>query len=237
MKQCPTCSRSYSDDSLVYCLDDGSVLANPRAQDVTQPMPSPRVTNPPPTAALPYNLTQPQPLRQSSNTPLILVLASLLVLFLVAGGILIAWLSLRNKNNGASDASTSSASQSTTNQSRPESTNSNTNSSTATEKSPSWKLVGVWRCNVTELGSETEITYTFAADGTSKAAFRNKRGQIGTDHGTWQYSDGVLYEKFPNGVSGKGSIEWIDDDTFEITIIDNGVPAYNGLKRRYRRIG
>jgi hypothetical protein len=166
-----------------------------------------------------------------------LVLASVLALFLIAGGILIAWLSLRSKSSGASDSSTSSASQSTTNQSRSESTNSNTNSSTATEKSPSWKLVGVWRSNVTELGSETEITYTFVADGTSKAAFRNKRGPIGTDHGTWQYSDGVLYEKFPNGVSGKGAIEWIDNDTFEITIIDNGVPAYNGIKRRYRRIG
>lgn len=235
MKQCPACSRSYSDNTLVYCLDDGSVLASPRANDITQPMPSPRMTNPPPTEAFPQVPTHPQPVRQPSNTPLILVLASVLALFLIAGGILIAWLSLRSKNKGAVDSSASSASQSTTNQSKSEPTNSN--SSTVTEKSPAWKLVGVWQCVVTELGTESEITYTFVADGTSKSVFRTKGRPTETHYNNWQYSEGVLYERFANGVSGKGRIEWLDDDNFEITIFDNGVPAYNGLKRRYRRIG
>jgi hypothetical protein len=45
MKQCPVCSRTFSDNTLVYCLDDGSVLANAYDPGATQRMPSPRSTN------------------------------------------------------------------------------------------------------------------------------------------------------------------------------------------------
>jgi type II secretory pathway pseudopilin PulG len=239
MKQCPVCSRTFSDDTLVYCLDDGSVLANAYDPGATLRMPSPRSTNPPPTEYLP--LSKPSP--QRSKTWLIVLLASVLLLSLVAAGTLILWFSLRDKNNGAQD---SSASQTSTNQSEREATSSNnsknnrdssSSSTETTQTTPSWKLVGVWRTNVSELGVNEEITYTFRANGTSQAVFKDAKGRTATDHGTWQYSDGILYEKFSNGVSGKGSIEWIDNDTLVITIIDNGVPAYNGLKRRYRRIG
>ena len=234
VKQCPVCSRTFSDDTLVYCLDDGSVLANANDAGATQRMPSPRSTNPPPTEYLPPSKPSPQ-----RKIWLIVILTSVLLLSLVAAGALVLWLSLRDKNNGTQD---SSASQTSTNQSEREGKNSNNgknnkdSSSSTPETSPSWKLVGVWRTNVSELGVNTEITYTFLADGSSKMVFKSGKGQTGTDYGTWQYSDGILYEKFSNGVSGKGTIEWIDDKTFEITIIDNGVPAYNGLKRRYRRI-
>ena len=229
MKQCPLCSRNFSDDTLVYCLDDGSVLANAYDPGATQRMPSPRNTNLPPSTPSP----------EHSKTWLIVLLASFLLLSLVAAGTAILWLSLRDKKDGAQD---SSASQTSPKQSESDVTSSNNsknngNSSSPTpETSPSWKLVGVWRTDVSELGVKTEITYTFLADGSSKVFFRHGNGQTGKDHGTWQYSEGILYERFSNGVSGKGTIEWIDDNTFEITIIDNGIPAYNGLKRRYRRI-
>ena len=81
-----------------------------------------------------------------------------------------------------------------------------------------------------------EITVTFLANGTSRYSFKDAKGRTGSDTGTWQYSDGILFERFSNGSSAKGSIRWIDRDNLEITIIDNGVPAYSGLKRRYRRI-
>jgi hypothetical protein len=235
MKQCPACSRTFSDDTLVYCLDDGSVLANAYDPGATQRMPSPRSTSPPPTEYLPLS----KPSQQRSKTWLIVLLTSVLLLSLVAAGALILWLSLRDRNSGAQN---SSASQTVTNQSDREATSANkgknnrASSSPSTETSQSWKLVGVWRTNVSELGVNEEITYTFLANGTSQAVFKDAKGRTATDHGTWQYSDGILYEKFSNGVSGKGSIEWIDNDTLVITIIDNGVPAYNGLKRRYRRI-
>ena len=73
------------------------------------------------------------------------------------------------------------------------------------------------------------------SDGNTRYAFKS-RGRTASDTATWQYSDGTLFERFSSGAAGKGSIRWIDDDRFEITIIDNGVPAYNGLKRTYQRL-
>ncbi|HEX8098493.1 MAG TPA: hypothetical protein VF507_10670 [Pyrinomonadaceae bacterium] len=37
MKQCPTCKRSYTDESLSFCLDDGSPLATVAAQSAFDP--------------------------------------------------------------------------------------------------------------------------------------------------------------------------------------------------------
>ena len=97
-------------------------------------------------------------------------------------------------------------------------------------------LVGSWRTNVTENGQATEITVTFLAEGDTRYRFKDAKGRTANDTGTWQYSDGILFERFSTGASGKGSLRWIDDDTVELTIIDNGVPAYAGLKRIYRRV-
>jgi hypothetical protein len=239
MKQCPSCRRTFSDDTLVYCLEDGSALGHVYDTSATQIIPPPRVTSPPPTEFAPYN-PPPQPPQQRSYMWLIVLLASGILLCFIVAGAVIAWINIRNTNR-APDQSASPASQSSTNKNQRDATDSNTSkkdgSSSSTETSPSAKLVGVWRTNVTELGSTMEITYTFLADGTARGVFKDTKGRTGTDRGTWQYSDGILYEKFSNGASGKGSIEWIDNDTVVITIIDNGVPAYNGVKRRYRRIG
>ena len=98
------------------------------------------------------------------------------------------------------------------------------------------QLVGAWRSGVYEHNLSVEITYTFIANGTSRMVFKRSAGTPGTDSGTWRYSNGILYEGFSNGASGKGSIRWIDENHFEITIIQNGVPADSRRKRRYRRI-
>jgi serine/threonine-protein kinase len=97
-------------------------------------------------------------------------------------------------------------------------------------------LVGSWRTNVIENGQATEITVTFLSEGDTRYRFKDAKGRTANDTGTWQYSDGILFERFSTGASGRGSIRWIDDDTVELTIIDNGVPAYAGLKRIYRRV-
>jgi len=96
-------------------------------------------------------------------------------------------------------------------------------------------IVGTWRTNVHENGRNTEITVTFLPTGNTRYVFKENGGTT-TDTATWQYSDGTLFERFHSGASGTGAIRWIDDNHFEITIIDNGVPAYNGLKRQYHRI-
>jgi len=97
-------------------------------------------------------------------------------------------------------------------------------------------LVGAWRTNVVENGQDMQINVTFLSDGDSRYLFKDARGRTATDKGTWQYSDGILFERFSNGSSGKASIKWIDDNTVELTIIDNGVPSYIGVKRVYRRV-
>lgn len=97
-------------------------------------------------------------------------------------------------------------------------------------------LVGVWRAEVNEDGERSTITVTFLANGDSRYLIKNEKGETGTDTGTWQYSDETIFERFSNGSSGRASIRWIDQDTLELTIIDNGVPSYTGLKRLYRRV-
>ena len=110
------------------------------------------------------------------------------------------------------------------------------NSQSSESTSPAWQMVGVWRANSTEFGYSWEITYTANADGTYQYFARNPQGATAQDYGLWQYSNGILYQKFSNGASGKGSIKWLDRNTFVLTIIDNGTPAYNGVKRRYHRV-
>jgi hypothetical protein len=96
-------------------------------------------------------------------------------------------------------------------------------------------LVGTWRTRVNEQGARWEITVTFLQDGATRYVFKDAQGRTSTDHASWRYSDGTLFERYSNGKSGKDSITWIDQDTFDLTIIDNGIPSYAGLKRRYRR--
>jgi hypothetical protein len=97
-------------------------------------------------------------------------------------------------------------------------------------------LVGAWRTRVNEQGQRMDITVTFQQDGATRYVFENAAGQTVTDHASWRYADGILYERYSNGKSGKDSIRWLDRDNFVLTIIDNGMPAYSGLKRRYHRL-
>ncbi len=64
MKRCPQCNRTYDDDALSFCLDDGSPLMSAGAPSSFDPSatvqyPQPRETSPPPTIA--YQPGQPPP--------------------------------------------------------------------------------------------------------------------------------------------------------------------------------
>ena len=80
-----------------------------------------------------------------------------------------------------------------------------------------------------------EITLHLRPDGTSTYYFRGQLGQKQVD-GTWRYSNNVLYEEFGDGGRGQGALDWLTDNQFELTIIDNGIPGYSGLKRDYHRL-
>ena len=89
MKQCPTCNRTYADDSITFCLEDGALLSASYDPDATQRIPA-RLTNPPPTEVLtaqpaptevlPHYLAQPQPVARAGNNSKYLVAALLLIL-------------------------------------------------------------------------------------------------------------------------------------------------------------
>src|SRR5215210_651555 len=51
MKQCPTCNRTYADDSITFCLADGALLSASYDPVATQRIPA-RLTNPSPTEVL-----------------------------------------------------------------------------------------------------------------------------------------------------------------------------------------
>ncbi len=265
MRQCPRCNRAYSDQTLIYCLDDGSALI-PYTPAATLQRPVARATTPLETEFLPGGNYQLQ--RKEKNSWLLYTVIALLAVGLVVGVVLYlvsgddeeprprelvaspANQGSVNSNQGDVPGKTQTP-QAETKQGeerKGKTASSNTASSntgseekddpapTPVPQSPSWRLVGVWRANLSAGGKRIEITYTFNADGTSKFVARDRQGRRATGQGTWQYSEGTLYQTFGNGATGKGSIEWIDEDTFEVTIIDNGVPAESGQKRRYHRV-
>jgi hypothetical protein len=260
MRQCPRCYRAYSDQTLIYCLDDGSALV----PDTPLQRPVARPTTPLATEFLPA--AQP-PLPRQRKRPWLVYSAVAL-----ASAGLIVWVVLflasRDGDTRPRQAVASPTPEATAGPHRgdapgsteigPGKTGQGKNGKGDTEtpqttgagapsplpspspapvtQSPSWRLVGVWRADLSAGGRPIELTYTFNADGTCKFVAKDRQGRRATGQGTWQYSEGMLYQTFANGASGKGSIEWIDDDTFEVTIIDNGVPADSGQKRRYYRL-
>ena len=243
MKRCPACNRTYSDDTQSFCLDDGSVLTPAYDAQPTMRIPTPRGTDPPPTQAAPdYYYSPPQATKR--RWPIFLAI-TLLVLVLGGGAIAFAFLNYYSRSPTSSSSENANDSVSQVANATPTANLHNETRSKIAEPSPSSspspasearQLVGVWRSNVHHENDDVEITYTFTADGRSTMLFKHSDGSKGSDYGTWQYSDGILFERFSNGASGKGSIRWIDDDHFEITIIDNGIPADSAAKRRYRRV-
>jgi len=221
LKQCPTCRRTYPDNTMVYCLDDGSSLVT--TPDLQKTL---RVSLPPvPDHTPPLRPLSEAPAR-SRKWPIFVMVALLLIGLLAAGvGILILGYSRMSAPSEVTNEEPRSNQKPQSGSSPPPSPTPRT----------AQALVGTWRTNVDENGRQMEITVTFLSTGNTRYVFK-ERGQTTTDTATWEYSDATLFEHYSHGASGKGAIKWIDDNNFEITIIDNGVPAYNGLKRQYHRI-
>lgn len=58
MKVCPSCKRAYADETLTFCLDDGSILSTSYDPPATQRIPAPRITDQAPTEVL-YPASEP----------------------------------------------------------------------------------------------------------------------------------------------------------------------------------
>lgn len=74
MKNCPTCNRTYVDETLTFCLEDGVRLSGPYDPRATLPGPPTRATDAPRTEILPPHLAPgnqgPATLRASAFAPL-----------------------------------------------------------------------------------------------------------------------------------------------------------------------
>lgn len=68
MKSCPTCNRTYPDDTLAFCLIDGSVLSAPFDPQTRQPY-NQRPDSPPPTEILHATPAAAETLRTSRPQP------------------------------------------------------------------------------------------------------------------------------------------------------------------------
>ena len=83
--RCPRCNRSYSDETVIYCLDDGTLLTALHDPQETLILPQPRVTDPFPAAIPQTQLAQPQIVRQGVRPAIVYALVALLAM-VVAGG-------------------------------------------------------------------------------------------------------------------------------------------------------
>ena len=52
MKTCPTCNRTYADETMNFCLDDGSTLSDPYDRDNARSLPPTMLPGPAPTEVL-----------------------------------------------------------------------------------------------------------------------------------------------------------------------------------------
>lgn len=102
MKRCPQCHRTYVDDTLRFCLDDGVLLAAATQTDDDQRGPVTQRVDPPPTMVLP---TPPQ-VKQQTLPAFVYVLAPFLLasilLFLIVGAVVLVWLKSGRTNTSRS---------------------------------------------------------------------------------------------------------------------------------------
>lgn len=116
MKNCPTCNRTYPDDTLAFCLVDGAVLSAPYEPEQTQRIPTTRTTNPPATEVLSGSVrdrgsgpslqstihasppplyaqqrTEAQPHLQDRSLAPWLILGGAILLFGILGILMLAW--------------------------------------------------------------------------------------------------------------------------------------------------
>ena len=97
------------------------------------------------------------------------------------------------------------------------------------------KMTGKWSTRNVELGEILTIVADYKPNGELSVEFIDSEGKS-SKIGHWQVSGDILNEQFSDGQIGKGKIRWISDNSFELTIIDNGFQEYAGMKRNYTRI-
>lgn len=95
MKQCPTCNRTYPDETLVYCLADGQLLSAPYDANATKIFPNSESATTSPSSAWRSGQAA-TPSQQSTSTRRIYVAGA--ILFLIVGATITAlWVRRANR--------------------------------------------------------------------------------------------------------------------------------------------
>ncbi len=104
MKRCPQCSRTYTDETLAFCLADGSLLSAPYDSNATLRVSSAQRVN-----SATNEVLQSESPRVDVTTrggkPVFLYTSIALAVALVVGGTTIAWLKLSDGNSSKSSNS------------------------------------------------------------------------------------------------------------------------------------
>jgi hypothetical protein len=87
MKQCPQCNRTYTDDSITFCLADGALLSASYSPEETQRLPLPLTTSPSDRQATSSSPLDIQGKKGSGNPSLMYVVIALLALLLGGGAV------------------------------------------------------------------------------------------------------------------------------------------------------
>ena len=209
MTKCPQCNREYS-ENFSYCLDDGTPLRHSSFDDATLVMQEPE-----PTAPQPARTTY-APTKQRSSVPIILGVAGVVVVVLLVGGIAIgAWLLSRDQI-GANQNSNSAPVYSTSSPSPSSNTNPLTIGNSSPEASPTTSIevpnsdsiisAGTYECEITKtLGETTKHTVairlqvtvnddgTYSTKGDMTLAEANINNQLGIEEkGNYSQSEDTL---------------------------------------------
>jgi hypothetical protein len=102
MKRCPQCGRSYDDEAVTFCLDDGTRLTSSYDPQATLILPQARVTERSPIVMPPAQPAPPQAVRQGVRPAIVYGLVALLAL--VIGGGAVALFYERGKGSAADGA-------------------------------------------------------------------------------------------------------------------------------------
>src|SRR3954467_7999776 len=112
MKRCPECNRTYSDDTIAFCLADGALLSAPYDSDATLRFLPPKTTLRSPVEAWPADARRGSQSQRPNNWKF--VYALLVIGFVIATGIAI-WLLVDQRRNSAKESATSVSATSTPN--------------------------------------------------------------------------------------------------------------------------
>jgi hypothetical protein len=96
-------------------------------------------------------------------------------------------------------------------------------------------LIGTWKSPDPTNGYQAHVTISFAEDHILHYVFEH--GSLSsTAQTTWVYDRNILTETTRYGTICRGALQWMSDDYFILTILENGSEEYKGIKRHYHRV-